>query len=68
MLDNDRLADWDEGYIQGWEEGRQKGRLEGFSDASDAYEERILKLWGELQTLNARMDYLNNQLNKHDAL
>lgn len=64
MTDNHRLQDWDDGYIRGWEEGRQKGHFEGFSEASYVFEEQINRLNVELITLNARIDYLNSQMDK----
>lgn len=55
---------YDEGFADGWEEGRGIGFQEGYAETARAYEERISALWAELQTLNARIDYLE----KHTGL
>ena len=57
-----RLNDFDSGYLIGWDEGRYQGIDEGYSRAVNDYEPRIAKLWAELQTLNARIDYLSKVL------
>lgn len=49
---------YDEGYADGWDEGRSQGFQEGYTETAQTYEERISALWAELQTLNARVDYL----------
>lgn len=66
MIENHRLQDWDDGYIRGYEEGRQQGHFEGFAEASGVFEERINRLNVELMTLNARIDYLNSVMDKQD--
>ena len=53
-------ADYSEGFNAGW----QTGYEDGYIDTSQQYEERISLLWVELQTLHARVDYLE----KHTGL
>ena len=51
---------YEDGYSVGWQEGRRIGVEEGYMEASVQYEQRMSALWAELQTLNARLDYLEN--------
>lgn len=55
------LTDYEEGYVVGWSEGRHIGYTEGYNDAVVDMEPRVARLWAELQTLNARIDYLQNR-------
>lgn len=55
---------YDEGYADGWDEGRSQGFQEGATEIGQSYEERISALWAELQTLNARVSYIE----KHTGL
>ena len=52
---------YEEGYTTGWLEGRHIGYSEGYSDAVNDYEPRIRKLYAEMVTLNARIDFLANR-------
>jgi flagellar biosynthesis/type III secretory pathway protein FliH len=54
---------YENGYGVGWEEGRQQGYTEGYNDAVYQYETRLAAYWTELQTLNARIDYLEHTIN-----
>lgn len=56
------LNAWDDGYSIGWQEGKHEGYTQGYNDAVRDYELRLKKYWAELQTLNARVDYLNDVL------
>lgn len=55
---------YDDGYVIGFEEGLRKGYDSGWNDAWMDFEPRIAKMWVELQTLNARISYLE----KHTGL
>ncbi len=65
------LQDYNDGYCVGWEEGRQSGLQEGYNEAYEdlveLYEKRIKALYTELQTLNARVDYLNKKLDDWES-
>ncbi len=58
----------DDGYAAGMAEGYQQGLSEGYADGYQAaerdYQDRLAKYWAELQTLNARIDYLEKKLNE----
>ena len=45
-------------YWAAFDDGRTKGYNEGWEDATRDFEPRIARYWAELQTLNARIDYL----------
>ncbi len=49
---------YDDGYTDGHYEGYERGYDEGWIDAQADFEPRIAKYWAELQTLNARIAYL----------
>ncbi len=49
---------YEDGYSVGFEEGRRLGIEEGYMEASEQYEQRLTAFWVEMQTLNARIDYL----------
>lgn len=49
---------YEDGYNAGWEEGKMKGYNTGYTDASQEFEQRLSLFWVELQTLNARLDHL----------
>lgn len=55
---NKRMDDYMIGYNQGKKEGIEMGYQTAFEDL----EPRIAKMWAEIQTLNARIDYLNKVL------
>lgn len=57
---------YEDGFAQGWQEGRDIGYSEGWNDARDHYEARLSKMWAELQTLNARIEFVNKQLEKQE--
>ncbi len=54
---------YEDGFSVGWEEGRYVGQQEGYAECQVEYEQRLGAYWAELQTLNARLDYLEAQLN-----
>ncbi len=58
------FSEWENGYSAGWEEGKYEGYTQGRVDAITDYESRISKMWAELHTLNARIDYLTNVIDK----
>lgn len=51
-------GNYDDNWIEGWEEGRQMGFEEGCIETAQIYEPRLAAFWVELQTLNARIAYL----------
>lgn len=51
---------YDDGYVIGFEEGIRRGYDSGWADAYQDFEPRINKYWAELQTLNARIAYLEH--------
>ena len=59
MIDVDAYR---EGYAVGFFDGKDQGYADGYHDAVLDYEPRISKYWAELQTLNARISYLEKQL------
>lgn len=61
MFDLDRYS---EGYEVGYEEGRRVGFDAGYEQATLNYETRLNAYWAELHTLNARMDYLQHELER----
>ena len=48
----------EDSYLAGLDEGRTRGYNEGWEDANRDFEPRIARYWAELQTLNARISYL----------
>ncbi len=64
MIEKQRFDSYEDGYAVGWEEGRFRGFDEGYAEASMHYEQRLAAYWAELQTFNARMDYIETQMNK----
>jgi flagellar biosynthesis/type III secretory pathway protein FliH len=52
------MQEYIDSYSEGFEKGRDIGYALGYKDAEDIYEYRISKYWAELQTLNARISYL----------
>jgi flagellar biosynthesis/type III secretory pathway protein FliH len=57
---------YDSGYYEGVEEGKKIGYEEGYSDAVKTYEERLNAQWAEIQTINARISYLEHILTDFD--
>lgn len=51
------------GYSIGFDDGKNFGYTKGYQDAEQDLEPRLGKYWAELQTLNARVDYLTKVLN-----
>lgn len=51
---------YEDGWAIGFNEGRERGYSEGYEDSSRDYEERLAAMWVELQTLNARISYLES--------
>lgn len=64
MIDVDAYR---EGYAVGYLDGKDEGYTQGYHDASTDYDIRISKYWAELQTLNARISYLEKQLGDTDG-
>lgn len=58
MIDKYYGSTYDDGYYVGFEEGKTEGYNSGWEDANRDFEPRIAKYWAELQTLNARVSYL----------
>lgn len=55
-------GNFDDGYVVGWNEGRDIGYQEGYNDCLYQYENTLKKYNTELLTLNARIDYLTKVL------
>jgi flagellar biosynthesis/type III secretory pathway protein FliH len=53
---------FDDGYSIGFAEGRREGYDLGYIACTEEYEARFSKMWAELQTLNARIDYFERAL------
>ncbi len=49
---------YEDDYLVGFDEGVRRGYDDGWNDAQADFEPRIAKYWAELQTLNARIAYL----------
>ena len=49
---------YDDDYDAVYLEGKDDGYAEGYADCSYIYEGRLAHMWGEIQTLNARVSYL----------
>lgn len=62
------INDWkyDDGYYVGFEEGKRIGYDQGWVEAQLDFEPRIARYWAELQTLNARIDYLERHTGLED--
>lgn len=60
------IACYEDGFADGFENGREAGILEACANTNVVYEERMKKLWAEMQTLNARISYLDKQLTEFD--
>ncbi len=58
MIHGDKYDTYNDGYYWGMQEGQTIGYEQGYADAVNDLEPRITKLWVELQTLNARIAYL----------
>jgi len=58
------FSGYEDGYSVGWEEGRRVGFDEGMAETVEIYEPRLAKFWAEMQTLNARINYVENLLNE----
>lgn len=58
------MSDFTNGYDDGYVKGHTEGYEDGYIDAAQTYEPRLSQMWVELQTLNARVDYLNTLLEK----
>lgn len=68
MIEKNYDLSFDDGYVVGFDEGRKVGYTEGYEQATQDTENRLAKYWAELQTLNARVDYINTQMDKkHEA-
>ncbi len=57
---------YDSGYVVGYDFGRHEGYVEGYNDCVEDYEPRIQKMWVEIQTLNARIGYLEKQAGREE--
>lgn len=60
---NDPLSLYDAGYAAGFDKGYQTGFDEGVEQGLEEIDGRIGKLWAEIQTLHARVDYLSRENN-----
>lgn len=50
------------GYGAGYQDGQHKGYMDGWEDASHAYEARIAKLTTEIRLLEARVTVLAKKI------
>lgn len=57
---------YDLGYAHGWEEGRYQGYADAAIELEEDFSKRAAKMWVEVQTLNARINYLTKVLDKQD--
>ena len=58
---------YESGYAAGYDQGRRDGYEQGYLDAGQDYDHRLKKYWVELSTLNARIDYLEKQLDRNNG-